>query len=1054
MNLDHAITAPARNITGVAAVAVLLCLTISGLRQPAVGEALQPAIKVVNDAAGSRLQVGGENFMVFGMNWSYVPIGENYLYNIWSQPDEVIEAALAREMPLLKEMGINTIRQYVGIPSRWVQYIYERYGIYTIINHTVARYGYTLDGVWIPSVDYSDPRLRTALKQEIAGLVEEYRDVPGILMWLLGNENNYGLHWTSFEIEALPEGERDEARARYLYSLYEEITLLIKEGDPGRLVAISNGDVQYIDLIAEECGSLDILGTNCYRGISARDLFEVVKSNLGLPVMFTEFGSDAYNAKEMREDQAMQAYYLTGQWQEIYEQSSGKGRVDNAIGGCIFQWSDGWWKFGQESRLDIHDTNASWPNGGYRDYVEGENNMNEEWWGICAKGPPDHQGLFELYPRAAYYALRRAFRLDPYGAGTDLETIHDHFSAIRPAAAELEARGDHASLLANSLSRTHLSGLRLEFETYNTGGYLTTTPKQSLPGNGQPAFRGFDRMESFYAEFQAQPTQNVTGTLSLNVLGHVPENRIDEIFYENRGRSRAVWADDGEFQLEGIERVKVYQASVLWDDRWFLLDGFYRTGHFHWGYEGDFFGLYREANYGENIDIYNAETPVGFEIAGKKLLAGLKIAFGPQLWWGANPTVLLKYQGRVGPFDATGMFQEDIAEQFSVASTSALPLPATRKATLALTTTWGPANIEVGGIWSGSTKVGDKFEVTEEVDTGYVVLQDEVRTSDTFGAKAKITVEKGRWHWYMQGASMGLVADGGPTATTTFTGWNLKDTGSGNQNNIITGLAVNMGNFQLGPNFLWQKPIVGPIPPEVVPPYRLRNVSVGNPPDPFAVRANRETVGGELVVTYDPTPATWMWQWDNDVREDARLAASVSYVFRHLPTTMDAGTAFLEDGKTLFAFGASTPPRDLWEVSARVVSRLRADMRVVAHYYVGTGEPNGDDTRRIYRYGSDARITWGQAALELSAKFNDWGPYDYHRDFNLTFPIQVMADVSYSLGAPRWFGFPQTRIGVRGYWRSLDEYSPRYEPAETGVLTGNEPDGDEYEIRTYLHLAL
>jgi hypothetical protein len=213
-------------------------------------------------------------------------------------------------------------------------------------------------------------------------------------------------------------------------------------------------------------------------------------------------------------------------------------------------------------------------------------------------------------------------------------------------------------------------------------------------------------------------------------------------------------------------------------------------------------------------------------------------------------------------------------------------------------------------------------------------------------------------------------------------------------------------------------------------------------------------VAGELMLVYDPNPATWMWAWDNDVREDARLAASLSYVFLHLPTTQDASIGILEDGVTPFAFGATPPPRDLWEISARVVSRLRPDARLVAHLYAGTGEPNGDDPRLIHRYGCDGRMTWGKTAFEMFAKINDWGPYDYHRDFNLTFPVQLMADLSYSLGSPRWFGFPQTRIGVRGYWRSLDEYSPRYEPAETETLTGDEPDGDEYEIRTYLHLTL
>jgi hypothetical protein len=34
---------------------------------------------------------------------------------------------------------------------------------------------------------------------------------------------------------------------------------------------------------------------------------------------------------------------------------------------------------------------------------------------------------------------------------------------------------------------------------------------------------------------------------------------------------------------------------------------------------------------------------------------------------------------------------------------------------------------------------------------------------------------------------MGLVAGGSRDATQTFTGWRLKDSGSGNQNNFLTG---------------------------------------------------------------------------------------------------------------------------------------------------------------------------------------------------------------------------------------------------------------------------
>ncbi|MBK8230825.1 MAG: glycosidase [Candidatus Eisenbacteria bacterium] len=996
--------------------------------------------------------------MVFGMNWDYTPIGTNYAYNLWDQPDAVIEAALAREMPLLQGMGVNAIRQYVGIPPRWVRYIYEQYGIFTVLNHPLARYGFTLNGVWIPTVDYSDPRLRAAVKAEVVALVEQFRDTPGILIWLLGNENNYGLSWSSFEIEALPEGERNAARARHLYSLFGEVITAVKSADPARPVAMANGDLQYIDIIAEECRDLDIFGTNVYRGISARDLFAVVKEKLDRPVLFTEFGADAWNAREMREDQPTQARYLIGQWREIYEQSRGKGRVGNAIGGLVFQWSDGWWKYRQEERLDVHDTNASWPNGGYReDFVEGENNMNEEWWGICAKGPTDSHGLFDLYPRAAYYALRRAFRLDPYAPTTTPAAISAHFVTINPMSAALEARGDRASLELDALRRFRVSGLRLEFETISTGGERITTPDATEPGDGSPAFKGYDHLESYYAELQARPSDQVSGTLTLNLLGNVPENPIDEIFYENRGRERTIRTEDGTADLSGLERVRVYRAGFSWDDRWFQLDGFYRTGHLHWGYEGDFFGLYRDAYYGENIDLYKGEAPVGFEIAGKRTLSGLKVAYGPQLWWGANPGVLVKYRRSLLGVQATGIYHEEFTAQSTVTSSFAVPQPPTRKATLQLAGARGRLGYELGGIWAGETKIGDTFQVAQTANGQGFVLQDEVRASDTFGAKAKLTLQRGVWNWYLQSAYMGIVADAGPTAIPTYTGWSLKDTGSGNQSNVIGGFTVTMGRLQFGPNFLYQKPLVGPVPNTVAAPGRPRNVL----DDPFAVRANRETAGAELLLCWDPTPATWLWQWDNDLKEDARLAGSLGFSYRDQRTTQDAAIGLLADGVTTFAFPGAPPPREIWEARARTVSRLSNGLRLITHAFAGIGEPNGSDTRLVRFSGIDGRLAGPSAALSVGAKFNHWGPYDYHRDFNLTYPVQLTADASRTLGAPQWFDLPQTKIGLRGTWRSLDRYSPRYCPGGTIDASGNVicnpnapgEDGREWELRTYVHIG-
>jgi len=198
-----------RVVAALAPTLLVLAPAAARAQAPAGGAAV---VRVVGNAdSGLKLQVDGRDFMVLGMNWDYFPVGTNYAYSLWTQPDDVIEAALAREMPLLKRLGANTIRAYVGIQPRWVRYIYERYGIYTVLNHTVGRYGYELDGAWIAQVDYASPRFRAAVTAEIVAMVEQYRDVPGMLMWMLGNENRLELLLEpEVAVEARGLGEVDE----------------------------------------------------------------------------------------------------------------------------------------------------------------------------------------------------------------------------------------------------------------------------------------------------------------------------------------------------------------------------------------------------------------------------------------------------------------------------------------------------------------------------------------------------------------------------------------------------------------------------------------------------------------------------------------------------------------------------------------------------------------------------------------------------------------------------------------------------------------------------
>lgn len=1014
-------------------------------------------VSVVTNDKGMKLVVDGKDFMINGMNWDYFPIGTNYNYSLWKQPDDVIKAALDSEMGLLKNMGVNVIRQYTGVPAKWIKYIYENYGIYTMLNHSFGRYGLTVNGAWVANTDYGNPATQKLLLEEAKSMVTQYKNTPGILLFLLGNENNYGLFWSGSETEDIPlEDRKSTIRAHAMYKLFNEAVVEMKQIDQSHPMAICNGDLLFLDIIKKECPAIDILGTNVYRGASFGDAFQKVKDELNKPILFTEFGSDAFNAISNTEDQKAQSHYLLENWKEIYENASGLGKAGNSLGGFTFQFSDGWWKYGQTKNLDIHDTNASWSNGGYDfDFQAKENNMNEEWFGICAKGPTNVRGLYDLYPRAAYYVLKEAHNVNPLAEGASLDYVDNAFSNISLMDAVLKARGDKAAL-AGSDQKLSISTLRAEFTTYSTGGSLITTPKTADPDTKTyPNKLGFDNMESYFVGIEGKPTSNMRANVNFNILGNVAENPIDEIFYENRGRSQTVNTDTGNIELTDINRVAVYNAEYEWNAKQFDLRGFYRKGHYHWGYEGDFFGLYPEANYGPNLDIYNGEI-LGFEIDGKKALNGFKAAFGPQLWWGANPAVLLKYGKKVGKVDITGIYHEDIADAAAAVTSGAIPLPKTRRVSLGLKTQFGRVGVEVGGLWGGQPLNGRVFQFAEGESGNYVVYTDEINSMDNWGGKVKFTFSKGAFNWYGQAAAMGLVANGGADNTKTFTGWKLKDSGSGNQTNVLSGFTVGLGNFQIAPNFLWQKPIVAAMPNDVNAPGRLRNIQ----DDPFAVRANRETIAGELLLSYDPTPATWMYEWDNDRAEDAKFAFNLGFVYRHLPTTQDAAVGFLSN-RTSFAFPNAAPAHDLWEVNSRMVSKVNAEIGLIGNLYFGNAQANGSDTRLIERIGGDVRVIYNKIKLIHSFKINDWGPFDYHRDFNLTYPVQLMLDLSTTIGKPDWFILPNTQLGIRGTWRSLDQYSPRYSPNATlpfatsptisPVGFGN---GNEWEIRTYLHINI
>lgn len=394
------------------ALLVMLCALSVSLANP--GQSTD-RVTTFKDKEGWKLKVNGSDYYIKGVVWSYTPRGENYEYDLWAQPEETIRAVIDYDFSLMKAAGVNTIRSFATIPPEWVTYIYREYGIMTVINGLMGRYGHQIGGKWVPVIDYSDLLTRLTLKADSLNIVETYKNTPGVLMFAFGNESNYGLSWSSYEIENLPVGEQNTLKAKYLYSLFNDVVREGKLKAPNHPFTIVNGDIQYIDLIEELCPDIDLLGANVYRGKGFTALWHDVEKKLDLPVVLFEFGSDAFNARDGVEDEHSQAFYLKSQWQEMYENAHGNPGEGNSLGGFVFEWRDEWWKYKQTENLDVQDDNASWSNGGYYlDRMGAKNNMNEEWFGIAALGPKNEDGVATARPRVAYHVLSKIWHLDPY----------------------------------------------------------------------------------------------------------------------------------------------------------------------------------------------------------------------------------------------------------------------------------------------------------------------------------------------------------------------------------------------------------------------------------------------------------------------------------------------------------------------------------------------------------------------------------------------------------------------------------------------------------------
>ena len=364
---------------------------------------------------GYKLLVDGKPFVIKGVCYSPVPVGKDYEYNFWGDKN----GPWIVDGKLMKDMGVNTVRFYRAGKNpeevnKVISNLYKKYGIRSLMGNYMGFWNW-------PPPNYADAEFRQKIKAEVLEMVKHYKDNPGVLMWILGNENNYSFdrdvqRWSNEEIDSMtdPEAQR-KAKAKIYYSFVNELAKEIKKIDPRHPVVMGVGEVSSLDSAKENCPDVDVIGMIAYRGPGFGNLFRQVKQKFDRPVVMIEWGADSYSASNREADEPNQAAFLKLQWQDIVRNMSGNKGEGNALGGTLFEWNDEWWK-GNENlphTWTVQDTAGHWQNTSYHYDAYGIDklNMNEEWWGLVALNPKNKiKGNDQRVPKESYAALKSLWK--------------------------------------------------------------------------------------------------------------------------------------------------------------------------------------------------------------------------------------------------------------------------------------------------------------------------------------------------------------------------------------------------------------------------------------------------------------------------------------------------------------------------------------------------------------------------------------------------------------------------------------------------------------------
>lgn len=360
--------------------------------------------------SGRQLMVNCAPFLMRGMNYSPAPIGSGPGgFSVFSNMN-----VLNNDIAQMKAMGVNTVRFYVDYYSLWNSAGGDpdldtttnpavSGGITAALNAFQAAGIYVIMNYWLPYnlPLMTSPNPRAWESRRFQKVILMFKTHPAVLMWVFGNENNANFNKSISSAQLFAYFQEVASAAKANQNPPQPISVILSEN-----VGVGTTLDHHNAALLGSAPAVDLWGINIYQSPGGY-VFSLDTYNDPRPLFIGEFGQDSWNNASNALDTASQANFFQNRWGSyIGPRLSALNGANKVVGGCVFEWSDEWWKHtgGSYSTQDTV--------GGFAINNDNDNWSTEEWYGVSqalaagANGPrtlrPCAANLMNLWTAAPY----------------------------------------------------------------------------------------------------------------------------------------------------------------------------------------------------------------------------------------------------------------------------------------------------------------------------------------------------------------------------------------------------------------------------------------------------------------------------------------------------------------------------------------------------------------------------------------------------------------------------------------------------------------------------